>query len=388
MNNIKKSVKINQSGASAIMFAMVFIVVISLIAVGFVTLARRDQRAALDKNLSQQAQLAAESGVNSVQQYVNSLGSSAKSNSNCIPLTDASHNPGFVAPNFGTDGPNITCLKWDLTPKTLTFTLNPFNPYSFNFESSSANNTTRIEWTSDESPANNSAVYPVSTKLPTVTKQAIPILKLAIANTVNIYDSNWKPQIVYLIPSAGPNSVPNLVTPKQGTPPTYPCPGISEGTINDYVDLGNACISTSSANIQLADGLAYFVPCDINARTCSARIAGFHYDSGVNAGNTKFSYSIMSIGNNQIDLKFQSSASYNGFGSDSTLNAISGVQAVVDVNVKAQDQSKRTVAYLPLQKQTWQPWFAVLSDSLCKDIVVDGSNDKGKIIQGSVCPNN
>lgn len=379
MNNIKITTKPNQSGASAIMFAMVFIVVISLIAVGFVTLARRDQRAALDKNLSQQAQLAAESGVNSVQQYVNKYGGAAKSNTNCTPLTDAAHNPGFVSPNFGTDGPAITCLKWDLTPRTLTFTLNPFNPYSFNFVSSSANNTTRIQWTSANSPNNNSAVYPVSNKLPSVSQQAIPILKLAIANTVNIYDTNWKPQIVYLIPSAGGTSSPNSVTPGD------PCN--LAGAINDYVDLGNACIGTSSANIQLADGLAYFVPCDVNTRTCSARIAGYHYDSGVNAGNTKFSYSIMSIGNNQVDLKFQSSATYNGFGSDSTLNAISGVQAVVDVNVKAQDQSKRTVAYLPLQKQTWQPWFAVLSDSLCKDIVVDGSNDKGKIA-AAACPNN
>lgn len=387
MNNIKITTKPNQSGASAIMFAMVFIVVISLIAVGFVTLARRDQRAALDKNLSQQAQLAAESGVNSVQQYVNKYGGAAKSNTNCTPLTDAAHNPGFVSPNFGTDGPAITCLKWDLTPKTLTFTLNPFNPYSFNFVSSSANNTTRIQWTSANSPNNNSAVYPVSNKLPSVSQQAIPILKLAIANTVNIYDTNWKPQIVYLIPSASGNSVPNLVSPFKGSPPKYPCSDIVNGTIPDYVDLGNACDGTSSANIQLADGLAYFVPCDINTRTCSARIAGYHYDSGINTGNTKFSYSIMSIGNNQVDLKFQSSATYNGFGSDSTLNAISGVQAVVDVNVKAQDQSKRTVAYLPLQKQTWQPWFAVLSESLCKDIKVDGNNNAG-IIDSNSCPTN
>jgi hypothetical protein len=377
---MKKYIKTNQSGASAIMFAMVFIVVISLISLGFATLARRDQRAALDKNISQQAQLAAESGINSVQQYINTYGSTAKSNSNCTPSTAPLDNPGYVAPNFTSDGgPAITCLQWNLSPKTLTFTLNPFDPYSFNFETSSANNTTRIQWTSPNSPSDNNAVYSVSNKLPSVTQQAIPILKLVIANTTNIYDSNWKPQIVYLVPSASVRTIPNGVTPLD------PCS--LAGSINDYVDLGNACIGTNSSNIKLADGLAYFVPCDIASRTCSARIAGYHYDSGINTGNTRFSYSIMSIGNSQINLQFQSSNSFDGFGSESTLNSISGVQARVDVNVKSQDQSKRTIAYLPLQKQTWQPWFASLSDSMCKDIKVDGTNDKGVILPGSVCPN-
>ena len=56
--------KLNQKGMSSILFAMVFIIILSLIGVGFATLVRKDQRETLDKTLSFQAQYAAETAIN------------------------------------------------------------------------------------------------------------------------------------------------------------------------------------------------------------------------------------------------------------------------------------------------------------------------------------
>ena len=120
--------KLNQNGASAIMFAMVFIIVISLLTVGFATLARRDQRAALDKTLSNEAQYAAEAGVESVKEYVNRVGTAAVSNDNCDPGTLIS---GYEKPQFNENGLDISCIKWDTEPTEAVKTLEPYDTWSF-----------------------------------------------------------------------------------------------------------------------------------------------------------------------------------------------------------------------------------------------------------------
>jgi Tfp pilus assembly protein PilX len=53
-----------QAGMVAIMVTMILMIVISLIVVGFAQISRRNQRQALDRQLSTQAFYAAETGVN------------------------------------------------------------------------------------------------------------------------------------------------------------------------------------------------------------------------------------------------------------------------------------------------------------------------------------
>src|ERR1700722_1988557 len=54
----------NEQGFASLVIALVIIVVIALITVGFAQLSRREQQTALDKQLANQAYYAAESGVN------------------------------------------------------------------------------------------------------------------------------------------------------------------------------------------------------------------------------------------------------------------------------------------------------------------------------------
>jgi hypothetical protein len=61
---------LDQQGFASIVIALVLIIVLSLLTVGFAELARREQQNALDKQLASQAYYAAESGVNDVTQAV------------------------------------------------------------------------------------------------------------------------------------------------------------------------------------------------------------------------------------------------------------------------------------------------------------------------------
>ena len=54
----------NEEGFASIVIALILIIVLSLLTIGFAQLARREQQTALSKQLANQAQYAAESGIN------------------------------------------------------------------------------------------------------------------------------------------------------------------------------------------------------------------------------------------------------------------------------------------------------------------------------------
>jgi hypothetical protein len=61
----------NQDGFAALVIAIVLVLVLSLITVGFAELMRHEERSALDKQLSSQAYYAAESGINDATKAIN-----------------------------------------------------------------------------------------------------------------------------------------------------------------------------------------------------------------------------------------------------------------------------------------------------------------------------
>lgn len=104
----------NEQGFASIVIALILIIVLALLTVGFAQLARREQKNALDKQLSTQAFYAAETGVNDT---VKLLGSVPNSPNNCL-----SH---AVLPNY-TVGPSIngvqyTCVLVNLTPPNIKY---------------------------------------------------------------------------------------------------------------------------------------------------------------------------------------------------------------------------------------------------------------------------
>lgn len=81
----------NQQGLVSLVVTMIIMIVLSLIVVGFAQLARREQRIALDHQLSQQATYAAESGINDAKRAIYDT-SGAPATTNPYSLTNGSGN--------------------------------------------------------------------------------------------------------------------------------------------------------------------------------------------------------------------------------------------------------------------------------------------------------
>jgi Tfp pilus assembly protein PilX len=112
-----------QAGMVAILVTMILMIVISLIVLGFAQISRRNQRQALDRQLSTQAFYAAETGVNDAADLIKTAveaGTAVASKPDCT-----STGGGFyttLAPVIdGTNKVQYTCLIVDPTPTSLAY---------------------------------------------------------------------------------------------------------------------------------------------------------------------------------------------------------------------------------------------------------------------------
>jgi len=357
----------NQSGASAIMFTLFFVMVISLISVGYATLARRDQRATLDKTLSNQAQYVAESGIAAVKQYIDNNPGTAKNHTECD--TALPTDPSFKMPAF-TEGLEITCLTWNMSPKDIRSTIPSMQSYAFNNTNNEGANT--LEW-STTGKTNNYAKDSTLDKLPDINSNNKSIIKMVMAYPGDFNDTaNRTYRIVYLVPFDSPGDVyPNPVT-------DNPCPGLS----SKVVDLGNSCQGSDINGFGNSNGLVYFVPCPSASNTCSVEITGYPYPEldGTKPGYANKYFSFTNIGAAAVSFTF---GNLSG-------NSVSNVQTDIDVNVKAQDQYKRVRARSSLPgsiSNDWAPSYTIFSNTtLCKDIKINGDNTKSVNGASQACP--
>lgn len=132
MNSMNKNLRNNQHGIVSLMVTMIMMLVISLIVLGFSQVARRNQREALDRQLSTQAYYAAESGVNVAAAYFAqnpTAQTDTLTGGDCKAfITDSpsdSTNPGLGL-TYGTDnllnsggGVSYSCLMVNSTPASL-----------------------------------------------------------------------------------------------------------------------------------------------------------------------------------------------------------------------------------------------------------------------------
>lgn len=122
----------NEQGIISIMVTMAMIVIVSLIVLAFAQVARREQRQALDNQLSTQAFYAAESGINQVRYDVNN---------GIIPATDSSctgSNDNKIL--SAADNVSTTCVMINATPTSQTATNNPGTTDIFKLRGSTAFN--------------------------------------------------------------------------------------------------------------------------------------------------------------------------------------------------------------------------------------------------------
>ncbi len=114
MDSNMKSIrnKLDQKGVASILVAGVFVVIISLVVTSFALLMRREQRQALDKQLSTQAYYAAESGVNAAVK--------ALDKNTSLAISDCSDTSSLGTNDLG-NGLQYTCVLIDNKPGELLY---------------------------------------------------------------------------------------------------------------------------------------------------------------------------------------------------------------------------------------------------------------------------
>ena len=115
---------LTEDGFASLVIAIVLVLVLSLITVGFAELMRREQRSALDKHLSQQAYYAAEAGVNDAAKAINAGYTGQKKTCAKFDATHTEPGASYLQQNqvgAASDGISYTCLLIDPDPPTLDY---------------------------------------------------------------------------------------------------------------------------------------------------------------------------------------------------------------------------------------------------------------------------
>jgi PilX N-terminal len=112
-----KRKQLNQDGIVSIVVTLIIMIVLTLIVTGFAQLARREQREALDRQLSAQASYAAESGINALKAALPYI--TEPSRTSCdqsVTYTGPGTNPFITANSELSETASYTCLLFNQTP--------------------------------------------------------------------------------------------------------------------------------------------------------------------------------------------------------------------------------------------------------------------------------
>lgn len=162
-----KTKKITQEqGFASIVVALILLLVLSLLTVGFAELARHEQSNALSKQLSNQAYYAAETGVNDASKDIETgnITTSNTSTTQCMTAPNAKNAgtqqlpPAALSANSNidaTNGVDYTCLLVDLQPPLLAKTLGKFEAWNTTFSTTSDLEKFTISWGSTDSNRTN-----------------------------------------------------------------------------------------------------------------------------------------------------------------------------------------------------------------------------------------
>jgi Tfp pilus assembly protein PilX len=209
----KKNINNDQSGFASIAIAMIMIVVLGLMTVGFAKLARHEQQSALDKQLSTQAYYAAESGINDAiydldKGYITATGgfhSTAADDTKCMtPLPPARTTNN----NINTaSGVSYSCLLINVKPTTAIWSdVGPNTDRTLSFDAGTIANLT-VSWVSDDNvPAK--AARDISSGLSPSGKWSSPaVLRFTIVPIIGGQVSRDQQSFTsFLYPSSEPNN--------------------------------------------------------------------------------------------------------------------------------------------------------------------------------------
>lgn len=187
MQHSNQHTKLDERGFASIVIALVLIIVLALLTVGFAQLARREQQGALDKQLASQAAYAAETGVNDAYQDIQSGaiydntptgGRTDTSTTHCmnsstapvggdvLPPVALTANPTVQASNGMNIDVSYTCLLVNLHPPNMQLGDVGSEGQSAVFSTTDTLNQLTITWGahsgSNHSPPDTSTKFPPS----------------------------------------------------------------------------------------------------------------------------------------------------------------------------------------------------------------------------------
>lgn len=237
MIKLKKQTQSNQSGMTAIMLAMFLAIVVSLLAVGFATLVRKDQAETLDKTLSYQAQYAAESGVNKAISFIDE-NPIADGNGNCADITSEGNT---FKSSFNIGQANVTCATWDKDMDRIEV-----SPSTTVAEMASFTEATEIEvsWASSGGYGNGKL-----NALPSILNNEKRVLSLTITDKSNLRER----QRFYLVPWNNNDGTQGYVS-RNGEAPrllqaqVIPDSGVASVKINGFSDRKEYLINAQFLN--------------------------------------------------------------------------------------------------------------------------------------------
>lgn len=131
----------DQSGMASFLIITIIVTLMALVSVGFSHLSSRELRQSLDRELSDQAYYAAESGLNDAKNYLQVNQNATNASCNAPGANNFVSNGDISANGAASSGvAKYTCVLINSTPTSIPFTITPNNPKSFEVSSTSLPN--------------------------------------------------------------------------------------------------------------------------------------------------------------------------------------------------------------------------------------------------------
>jgi hypothetical protein len=335
--------QLDQQGFASIVIALVLILVLALLTVGFAELARREQQNTLDKQLATQAYYAAESGVNDITHLIKL----ALANS-----TDPTYHPSLseltaVDPNQCLESQSVPNLPSNIVDPTYdvkyTCVLLNLHPPSLLKSPISANSAWNLSFSTSES----SGASPAPLKKLTVNWQSVGGKgPRATGGFTSAGSWNAMAALQVNITPLAQLDRPSLLN---NTYTAYLYPSSGGGGTTIYTPSG----SLAQAPVVNASG------CSVGSHTCSVTIDGINVLGSV--ANESYLVTILDYYDTST-ISITNAVDANG----AALNFTDG-QAQIDATGKDKDVLKRIQVHIPINgAANTLPSYAIQAQDICK----------------------
>jgi Tfp pilus assembly protein PilX len=325
----------NEQGFASIVIALIMIIVLALLTVGFAQLARREQQSALDKQLAVQAFYAAESGINDAYKAISdgaitSTTSGVDTNpSQCLSSTLPSPDSFSSSVNPTTDV-GYTCLMINLQPQSLSKDVAEGTAWTTVFSTNEATTNPidlTINWHNDHNLSKTPKNGPSDGLSPEGTWSAQAVLQFSITPLSSTFDRSSlinSTFTAYLYPSSvSPNTV------------VYSNLPASQAPI-----VSGSCSTTD----------------------CSVTLTGIPSDSA---------YAINTLG--YYDSAIVTITADDPASSTTPLKLLNS-QAIIDATGQARNVLKRIEVTVPIHPPLFTPNYALEAQDICKRFITDPVN--------------